>query len=82
MLEDCLEVIVTALGKTMENIIIGFIRQGDNLIQTDHSSVQLLGNHGYIFALDLGKTFALKNLQKDLEIIDDVASHNKNLIQN
>ncbi len=53
MLEDWFEVCITELGKTTENVAIGIIRQGANFIQTNHSSVQLLGNHRYIFALDL-----------------------------
>ncbi len=35
-----------------------------------------------ILALDTDYTFALKNLQKILEGIDDIARHEENLIQN
>ena len=54
MLEDCLEVFVTALGEASKNISIGFIRQGANFIKTDHCGMQLLGDYRNILALDPG----------------------------
>ncbi len=48
-------------------ISIGFIRLGTIFNQTNHSNMQLLGGFRDILALDLGKTFALKNLEEILE---------------
>ncbi len=54
MLEDGLEVFITALGEASKNISIGFIRQGTNFIKTDHSSMLLLGDYKNMLALDTG----------------------------
>ncbi len=77
MVKDCLEVVITALGKTTKNISIGFIRQGANFIQINHNGMQLLWDYRDIISLETSQTFALKNLEKILECIDDAASHEK-----
>ncbi len=70
MLKDCLEVFITALGKTIKNISIGFIRQGAYFIQTNHSVMQLLCDYGDVLALDMGQAFDLKNIKDIVECID------------
>ncbi len=82
MQEDCFEIFITALGKLMKNISNDFIRQGANFIQTNQSTMHLLCNHGFIFALNPGLTLALKNLEDILECINDIMKHEENLIQN
>ncbi len=54
MLEDFLEVFITALGEAAKNTFIGLAGNGANFIQTDHSRMQLLGNDGDVLALNLG----------------------------
>ncbi len=45
MLKDCLEVFITAFGKTTIN----------TFIQTNHTGMQMLGDSGYVLALFMGK---------------------------
>ncbi len=59
-----------------------FMRQDTNFIQTNNCSMQLLGDDRNIPTLDLGQNLTLKNLEKILEGIDDVARHEEDLIQN
>ncbi len=82
MLDDWCEVFITALDKTTKSNSIGFIRQGANFIQNNHSSMQLLGDYGNVISLDWSQTFALKNFEELLEFIDDVTKQKENLIQN
>ncbi len=70
MLKDCLKVLSTALGETL-NFSIGFIRKGANFIQTNHRGIQLLGDYRDILVLDFGQNFALKSLEKIVDGIDD-----------
>ncbi len=72
-MKDCLEVFITAFCKTTNIISMGFIRKGSNLIQTNHYSMQLLGDYRDILFLDTSETFALKNLEEILEGINDIA---------
>ncbi len=53
VLEDCLKVALTALGKSTKNISIHFIRQGAKFIQ-NHSGMQLLGDDRDVLCLNLG----------------------------
>ncbi len=66
MLEDCLEVFITALGETLKNISIGFIRQGASFIKTDHCGMQLLDDDRNILALDPVKPLLSKIFKKFL----------------
>ncbi len=81
MLEEWLKFFIAALGEASKNISINFIGHGANFIQTNLSGMQLFGDYRDIFILNLGETFALKNLQKVLDGIDDVARNEQNLIQ-
>ncbi len=81
MLKDRLDTFVTALGETTKTISIHFIRQGANFIQTNNSSMQLLGDYGNMLALDSCQTL-LKILSTLMTLQDiDKVSSRTNLVK-
>ncbi len=82
MLEGCLEVFITALGKTIENINIGLPGKEPTSSRLTTAACNCLVITEAFLPWIWVLTFALKNLQEDFESIDDIARHNENLIQN